>query len=150
MPRPKRIVLLTAEPAHSAAALEEYQTGIEQFIQWANRARTGETSEPAAIAADHALTAFSEERFNGALNGFAEWAIAACGNIRYLVRDAHWHLRACPWCQRWLLAKHEGKKLCRRPECQRADDTKYQQERRADAHERDKRRLDLARRQRTF
>jgi hypothetical protein len=150
MPRPKRIVLLTTQPAHSAPAIEEYKTGITDFLAWANRARTGETSSPAALQAETLLTAFSQDRFNVRFVDLSGWAFVAATNIRHLVRDSHWHLRACISCDRWFLAKYEGKRLCRRPECQRADDTKYQQKRRAGRHERDQRRLDLARRQRTF
>jgi hypothetical protein len=118
MPRPKRIHLHTRAPAHTAAAIEEWKTGIDAFLEWASKARTGETS-PGALAADGALTSFSEGRFNGALIGVAEWAVLACGHIRNLVRDSHWHLRRCPWCDRWLLVKAENRVYCRRTECVR-------------------------------
>jgi hypothetical protein len=110
---------LTVAPAKTRAAFDEWKTGIDQFIQWASMARRGETSEPAALAADQALTAFSEGRFSGGLIGVAMWTVLACNNIRDLVRNAHWHLRLCPWCQRWLLAKAENRVFCRRTDCVR-------------------------------
>lgn len=64
MPRPKRLKLLTGAPAHTAEAIEEWKDGVDAFLEWANRARTGETSLPEAIQVDAALTAFSEGRFH--------------------------------------------------------------------------------------
>jgi hypothetical protein len=113
--------LHTLAPAHTPPAIEEWQTGIEMFLEWASKARTGDPS-PEAVSADQALTAFSDGHFHGALSGVAEWAVLACGNILYLVRDAHWHLQPCSSCNRWFLAKDKrrgGRPFCRRVECVR-------------------------------
>lgn len=119
MPRPKRIPVLTTAPAKSSKAIKEYQAGIENFITWANRARTGDTSEPAALQADAALTAFSKRTFDGAFSDLSVWAVLAGKNILRHVRDGHWHLTVCPHCNRWLLAKDQRRTLCRRVECVR-------------------------------
>lgn len=117
MPRPKRLTVLTRAPAHCPAAIDEWKEGVEVFLEWANRARTSETTLPAAIQANEALTAFSEGRFHVPYAGLSAVAVAAGKNILSHVRDSHWHLRLCPWCDRWLLAKAENRKLCRRTEC---------------------------------
>jgi hypothetical protein len=144
MPKPKRQIIVTVALAHSPAAIDEWKTGIDQFLQWASLARTGETKEPAALAADKALTAFSEGRFKGILYGVAAWAVQACANIRYLVRDAHWHLRRCPNCKRWLLAKDQRKTRCRRVECVRALKTPQRQRQRKDRRDLDRGAVALA------
>jgi hypothetical protein len=93
LPRPKRLTVLTIAPALSVAAIDEWKTGIEQFIEWANRARTGETSLPEALQADEALTAFSEGRFHVRFVDLSAWAVVAGKTILAHVRDSHWHLR---------------------------------------------------------
>lgn len=118
MPRPKRINLHTRAPAHTPAAIAEWQEGIDAFLEWANLARTGETSLEAR-AADAALTAFYEGHFAIMIVGVSEWALLACQHIRSLILESHWHLRRCPWCDRWLLAKAKNLLYCRRPECVR-------------------------------
>jgi hypothetical protein len=126
MPRPKDIPVVTVAPAHSAAAIDEVKTGIEAFIEWANRARTGQTSLPAAVQADRLLTVFSQWSFHKhgharvKVSGFALWFGVAGQHILNHVRDGHWHLSRCPCCDRWLLAKDQRRRLCRRVGCVRA------------------------------
>ena len=99
MPRPKRRHVLTFASAHSAAAFEEWQAGIEEFIAWANRARTGETSQPAAVQCNEALTAFSAGRFDSPFSGLSIEAVVAGIHVLRLVRDCHWHLQLFPFCE---------------------------------------------------
>ena len=82
MPRPKRPTILTHASANTAAAIDEYRTGIEHFLTWANLARTGETSRPGAFQLDEALRAFSEGRFDEKFIGLSEWAVAAGSRTR--------------------------------------------------------------------
>jgi len=118
MPRPKRPPVVTLAPAHSAESIAEWKDGIDQFLTWASMVRVGETTEPAALAANEALIALNDGR-GAKIEGAALWVILAFTNIRYLVVDAHWHLRRCPSCGRWLLAKDERRLICRRIECRR-------------------------------
>jgi hypothetical protein len=133
---------LNVAPAQSAAAIGESKTGIEDFLEWANRARTGETAHPSAQAFDRVLTAFHAGRFSGrqvdssatfflstALNIVERvpWFVLACLNIRDHVRDGDWHLQLCPFCDRWLLAKDKRRKLCRRVACMRKAKAKRKQ-----------------------
>jgi hypothetical protein len=120
MPRPKTLSIFTRAPAHSPEAVDERMAGIDAFLEWANLARTGETSLSAAVQADAALTAFSEGRFHVPFTGLSEWAVLAGRNILNSLRDSHWHLQPCPFCKRWLLAKDQRRRLCRRAECVRA------------------------------
>jgi hypothetical protein len=123
LPRPKRFRVLTSQPAHTEAAVSEWGAGIEQFIDWANRARKGETSKPEAQQLDVALTAFSQGSFHVPFNGLALWAVAAGRNILTSVRDGHWHLARCHWCDQWFLAKDHRRVAspsCRREPCVRA------------------------------
>ena len=117
MPRPKRLTVLTSEPADRQIAIDEWKEGVEQFLEWANRVRTGETSVPEAVQLDAALTAFSEGRFSVPYEDLAPWAVAAGKNILSHLRDGHWHLRLWPFCSRWLLAKDQRRNLCSRPKC---------------------------------
>ena len=119
MPRPKHPRVFAIAPAHSPAAIKEWQEGIAAFLDWANLARTRETSRPEAVLADQTLTAFSQGCFNGAFRGLSLPAVLAGKNILALLRNAHWHLQACPECNRWLLAKDRRRALCRRIECVR-------------------------------
>ena len=64
MGKPKQINVITVAPAHRAEAITEWQTGVENLIELANRARTGETSLPTAIVADAIVTAISKGQFN--------------------------------------------------------------------------------------
>ena len=121
MPRPKRIQVLTIAPPQSAAAIDEFTKGIQIFIEWANRARMGETSLPAAIEADATLTAFSEGRFDAEFKPvFSPSAVLVGCHILHLVRDGHWHPRPCLFCNRWLVPKDQRRRICRRLECVRA------------------------------
>jgi hypothetical protein len=120
MARPRRHRVLTVAPAHSAAAREEWQAGIETFLEWANRARTGATSQPAAGQCNEALTAFSEGRFHCPFTGLSLEAVLAGIHVLRLVRDGHWHLQRCAFCDRWMLVKDRRYVCCRRVECVRA------------------------------
>ena len=150
MPRPKQLRVLTAEPAHSAAAIAEWKAGIDDFLEWANRARTGDTS-PVAVQADAVLTAFAE----GAsimvwFSGLSPWAARAGQHILALIRNAHWHLARCRWCDQWLLAKDQRRTLhpsCRRPDCQRKTKTQRKAKERQLLRDRDRAAI---RRARTF
>lgn len=122
--RAKTLSVLTVAPAHSQAAIDELKTGVDDFIEWANRARTGATALPAAHHADEILTAISEGRVNIPFNGLAGWATLAADAILHLVQVGHWHLRTCTYCTRWLLPKDQrtdrnGRNVCRRLKCVR-------------------------------
>jgi hypothetical protein len=138
MQRPKKLHVLTVAPAHSSAAIDEWKTGIEDFLEWANRARTGETSHPYAQAFDRVLTAFHAGRFSdGHVDSAATslvsaalhivervpWFVLPCLNIREHVREGDWHLQLCPFCDRWLLARDRRRMLCRRTTCMPAAKT---------------------------
>jgi hypothetical protein len=148
LPHPKRLTIWTTAPAKNAA-IEEWKTNVEHFIAWANFARKGETSSLAAFQCDQALTAFSEGRFDAPFADLSVVAVTAGMSILSHVRDSHWHLRLCPFCNRWLLAKDQRKKLCRRPECVRAVKTPQRDRQRADRRVLDRGGIARARR-RTF
>jgi hypothetical protein len=119
VPRPKRPRVLTVGAPHTPDAIDEWQHGIEAFIAHANLARRGASTLPAARQADRALTAFAEGRYRVRFAGLSPWAAVAGQNILTLVSAAHWHLRLCPICDQWLLAKDARLARCRRPACVR-------------------------------
>jgi hypothetical protein len=117
MLRPKSHRVLTAAPAHSEAAIAEWKAGTEHFIEWANLARAGDTS-PAAVTADAVLTELTRGSSFGVV-GVAQWVRAAITNIQNMVRDGHWHLVRCRWCDLWFLVKDARRTTCRRIDCVR-------------------------------
>lgn len=123
MPRTRPLRLLTVEPPHTEAAIAEWATGIDEFIEWANRARQGDSSSPAAIQLDKALAEFSRGSFHVEFNGLAPLAVVAGLNIVAMVRDGDWHLATCTGCDQWFLAKDRRRTAlpwCRRGDCVRA------------------------------
>jgi hypothetical protein len=119
LPSPKRIDVSTEGQPHTAAALQEWKDGIEDFLQIANlHCQRSPSAPPLAAALDAALTACAEGR-NGVFLNWPKWAAIAYRNIRSLTKDSHWHLRRCRFCTCWLLVKDDRKKMCRRQDCVR-------------------------------
>ena len=79
MLRPKTTRVLTAAAPHSQEAISEWDAGITDFLEWANRARKGETSLPAAVQANAILMAFWQGSTRVQFSGLSLWAVcAAC------------------------------------------------------------------------
>jgi len=128
MPRPKTYRAFTVQPAHSEAANDEWQDGIERFLHWANQWRTRKISEPAVSRLNAALESFNAGEFPSKCRGLPRWAAIAYFNIMALLRDGHWHVTPCRWCDRWFIAKDRRRAgstpSCKRPECIRARDVR--------------------------
>jgi hypothetical protein len=125
----------------------EWRDGIEQFMEWANRARRGETSDAAAVEADGILMAFSQGARRVQFSGLALWAVCALRNLASLIREGHWHLVICRWCNRWVLAKDQrrtNRPSCRRHDCTRASERHQKACERQVQRDRDRARLRLA------
>src|SRR5437870_8794893 len=102
--RQQPVAVATIAAPESEAARVELMTDMQCFLEWANRARTGETSLQQAIEADAVLTAIYEGKAVRVADGSPHRPTRALGNILTHIRDGHWHLRPCRSCNRWFLA----------------------------------------------